>query len=159
MKWNWEQEKWPNFRYDEAQATRLEKQFLLNSGRWLGVCSHLGERDRLGLEISLLSTEAQETSSIEGEIINRDSVQSSIQKQLGLKTDGRRIEPSEKGIAELMVDVYQNYQEELSHEKLASWHEMVVRGRTDLTDVGCYRTDPEAMRVVSGPIHNPVVHF
>lgn len=159
MKWNWEQEKWPDFRYDGAQTEFLEKQFLLNSGRWLGVCSHLKDSDRLGLEIGLLSTEAQETSSIEGEIINRDSVQSSIQKQLGLKNDGRRVQPSERGIAELMVDVYQNYQQELSHEKLASWHEMVVRGRTDLTDTGCYRTDPDAMRVVSGPVHHPIVHF
>ncbi len=159
MAWNWEQEEWPEFRYDKARAAVLERQFLVNSGKWLGVCSHLDQNDGERLKIGLLSAEAVESSGIEGEILNRDSVQSSIQRQLGFKADGRRVLPSEQGIAELMVDVHQSYEEALTHDKLRSWYEMVTRGRTDLREMGGYRSNPEPMRVVSGPIHNPVVHY
>ncbi len=30
---------------------------------------------------------------------------------------------------------------------------------TDLNDIGRYRTADEPMQVISGPIHNPKVHF
>jgi Fic family protein len=36
---------------------------------------------------------------------------------------------------------------------------MLLKGRGDLRDVGRYRTDDEAMQVVSGAIHAPRVHF
>lgn len=159
MKWNWQQDGWANFRYDESQAAQLEKRFLLNSGKWLGACAHLGEDDKAKLEISVLSDEALETSQIEGEILNRDSLQSSIQKQLGFKGDNRRVQPSEQGIAELMVDVYRSYDEFLTHKKLYGWHKMVVNGRTDLQDIGKYRTSPEPMQIVSGVLHNPKIHY
>jgi Fic family protein len=159
MAWNWEQNDWPDFRYEKARTEEKEKQFLLHSGKWLGVWSHLDEEDGGRLKIVLLSAEALESSAIEGEFLDRDSVQSSLQKQLGFKTDGRRVLPSEQGIAELMVDVHQNYEDPLTHEKLGRWHEMVTRGRTDLRERGTYRTNPEPMRVVSGPIHNPTIHY
>jgi len=36
---------------------------------------------------------------------------------------------------------------------------MLVRGRRDLTDIGRYRSGEEPMRVVSGAMHAPKVHF
>ena len=50
--------------------------------------------------IEAMSTEALTTSEIEGEILDRASVQSSIRKQLGLAGDNRRPRPAEHGIAE-----------------------------------------------------------
>ena len=159
MAWNWEQNEWPEFRYDGARTAELERRFLVNAGKWLGVCSHLDADDAGRLKIGLLSAEALESSGIEGEILDQDSVQSSIQRQLGFKADGRRVPPPEQGIAELMVDVHRSHREPLTHEKLGLWHEMVTRGRTDLRKRGGYRSNPEPMRVVSGPIHNPIVHY
>ena len=52
-----------------------------------------------------MSGEAVTTSAIEGEVLNRASVQSSILHQLGLASpDKRRVMPAEQGIAEMMVD-------------------------------------------------------
>ena len=75
-----------------------------------------------------MSTEAGTTSEIEGEILDRASVQSSIRKQLGLAADERRVRPAEQGIAEMMVDLYRSFSKHLSQEMLFRWHEMIVSG-------------------------------
>ena len=46
----------------------------------------------------LVSTEAVTTSEIEGEILDRASLQSSLGRQLGLATDERRVRSAERGI-------------------------------------------------------------
>ena len=92
MTWNWEQPDWPNFTYDSEALEPLEKQFLLQSGEFIGACKHIGADDQETLKIELISDEAVKTSEIEGEILNRDSVQSSLRHQLGLgrRTAGRQ---------------------------------------------------------------------
>jgi len=115
------------------------------------------ERDQLTIEA--MSTEAVTTSEIEGEILDRASVQSSLRKQLGLATDGRRVGPAERGIAEMMVDLYRSFGEPLSEEMLFRWHRMVMSANRNLRDVGRYRAGAPPMQVVSGPIAEPRVHF
>lgn len=159
MNWNWQQDTWPKFRYDASVLTDLENQFLQQSGILQGALKHVSVDDKMRLAVELMSTEAVNTSEIEGEILNRDSVQSSIRRNFGLDTDSQHIPLAEQGIAEMMVDLYRSYDEPLTHSKLFSWHKMLTKGRRDLTDVGQYRTHEDAMQVVSGPIHDPIVHF
>jgi Fic family protein len=159
MPWNWQKPGWPDFSWDKSVLTKAEEQFLLESGVIVGTVKHLGQEDREQLMVESMSTEALTTSEIEGEILDRASVQSSIRKQLGLATDKRRPRPAEEGIAEVMVDLHRTFSEPLSEEKLFKWHRMVVRGRRDLKEAGRYRTDAEPMQVVSGAIHAPRVHF
>jgi Fic family protein len=159
MTWNWQKPDWPNFRWDRTRLEAAEKEFLVGGGVFVGTVRHLGKEERDQLTIEAMSTEAVTTSEIEGEILDRASVQSSLRKQLGLATDERRVRPAERGIAEMMVDVYQSFAEPLSEELLLRWHRMVMRGSRNLRDVGRYRTGAEPMRVVSGPIGEPRVHF
>jgi Fic family protein len=159
MTWNWQQPDWPTFQWDEARLETAEKQFLVGGGMLVGTVRHLGNEEREQLTIEALSTEAVTTSEIEGEILDRVSVQSSIRKQLGLPADERQVRPAERGIAEIMVDLYRCFAEPLSEEMLFRWHRMVMSGRRDLKDVGRYRTDPEPMQVVSQTMHEPRVHF
>jgi Fic family protein len=120
---------------------------------------HLEPGDQEQLTIEAMSTEAVTTSEIEGEMLDRASVQSSIRRQLGLAADKRRIGPAEQGIAEMMVDLYRNFAAALSSETLFAWHRMITHGRRDLKDIGRYRTEPTPMQVVSGAINRPDVHF
>jgi len=106
-----------------------------------------------------MSGEAVTTSEIEGEILNRASVQSSIQRQLGLTADRRRISPTEQGIAELMIDLYRTIHVPLTQETLFGWHGMAMSGRSDLQDVGRYRTSAEPMQIVSDAMRELKVHF
>jgi Fic family protein len=159
MAWNWQKSDWPNFVWDRARLEKAEQQFLLGGGVLVGTVKHLPEEDREQLAVEAMSTEAVTTSEIEGEILDRASIQSSIRKQLGLTSDDRRVRPAEHGIAEMMVDLYRSFSEPLSREMLFRWHEMIVSGRRDLKDVGRFRTGKEPMQVVSGRIDAPRVHF
>lgn len=105
MRWNWSQPDWPNFRYNSAAIDPLERRFLLSSGEILGAFRHLTGEDRDRLRIELLSEEAMQTSAIEGEVLDRSSVQSSLRRQFGLTAEGAPSKPREQGIAEMMVDV------------------------------------------------------
>ena len=95
MTWNWEQPDWPNFTYDSRPWSPLEQQFLLQSGEFVGAFKHIGADDQDTLKIELISDEAVKTSEIEGEILNRDSVQSSLRHQLGLGPEQPGMSPAE----------------------------------------------------------------
>src|SRR2546430_6642376 len=109
MPWNWEQPAWPEFTYNSAVLERPAREFLLGCGEFIGAFKHVGPADQDLLKIELISDEALKTSEIEGEILDRDSVQSSLRQRFGLGGDGRRIPPAERGIAEMMVDLYKSF--------------------------------------------------
>ena len=159
MTWNWEQPDWPRFTWKQARMDRAEESFLIGAGALAGAVAHMDEAERADLAVEALSVEALTTSEIEGEILDRTSVQSSVRRHLGLATDSRRARPAERGVAEMMVDLYRTFAEPLSKKRLCSWHAELLAGRTDLRDVGVYRTGGDPMQVVSGPIHAPRVHF
>lgn len=159
MKWNWQQQDWPRFRYDSKTLAPLEERFLHHSGLLFGAFKHITDEEKAGLTVDLISNEALKTSEIEGELLNRDSIQSSLRRNFGLETDNRKIPPAERGIAEMMLDLYRSHAKPLTHKTLYSWHAMLTRGRRDLENIGRYRTHADPMQIVSGPLHKPVVHF
>ena len=159
MGWNWEQPDWPNFSWKSERLADAEARFARKTGQYVGTVKHLASQDREQFMVQAMSTEALTTSAIEGEILDRASVQSSIQKKLGLATDKRKAKPAEDGVAAMMVDLYRNYFEPLSDEGLFAWHRLLMQGHHDVRDVGRYRTDPSPMQVVSGRIYEPRVHF
>src|SRR5215207_7369095 len=118
MKWNWERPDWPGFNYDPAAMEPLERRFLLHSGEFIGACKHVSTADQDRLKIELISDEAVKTSEIEGEIRNRDSVQSSLRHQLGLGAERPGITPAERGIARMMVDLYRSFADALTDKTM-----------------------------------------
>ncbi|MDV6333145.1 Fic family protein [Asticcacaulis sp. 201] len=159
MSWNWEEKDWPNFRWDERKLAKAEALFGEGAGIVIGASKHLDETERQGLSIEIMSHEAVDTSAIEGERLDRDSVQSSIRRHLGMATDHRRSNPAEAGIAEMMVDLYQHLPGPLEEPVLMNWHRLLMNGRTDIKDVGRYRTHDDPMQIISGAIYEPKVHF
>ena len=157
--WNWQQHDWPNFTYSAVNMKAVEDRFLKGSGLLLGATMHIKPDEQQALLIEQLSNEALKTSQIEGEILNRESVQSSIRRRLGLATTRHAVGAAEAGIAEMMVDLYQHYKQPLSHEMLYGWHAMIMNGRRDIDFVGGYRQHIEPMQVISGRLDIPIVHF
>ncbi len=84
--WNYQQQDWPNFSYNKEQLRALEDEFLYQTGLLVGAYSSLNKDSQNNLVIELLSEEALKTSEIEGEYLNRDSVQSSVKKHFGHST-------------------------------------------------------------------------
>ena len=92
MRWNWQQSDWPLFKWDGEVLAKAEAAFLRGAGVLVGSAKHLDEDTRQQLLVDAMSTEALTTSEIEGELLNRASVQSSIQRQLGLISDRRKVQ-------------------------------------------------------------------
>ncbi len=159
MTWNWQQTDWPNFQWKAEALAELEAQFLRQSGVLLGAAKHLNEDDEQQLIVDIITSEAMKTSEIEGEYLDRDSVQSSIRRNFGLDTDNRRVKPAERGIADMMSGLYRHFDQPLSHATLNKWHRLLVSARQDLNDIGRYRTHEEAMQVISGRLDKPTIHF
>jgi len=159
MVWNWQQPGWPKFTYDPKVLEPFERAFLFGAGELVGAFRHVGSGDQDVLRIELIEEEAVKTSAIEGEILDRASVQSSLRRQFGLDADTRRAGRAEQGIAEMLVDLYRSFAAPLTHQTLFSWHAMLLDGQRGLDVIGGYRTHAAAMQVVSGPDYAPTIHF
>ena len=158
-KWNWQQDDWPNFVYTHDYISDLEDEFLKKSYIALGTSKAFTQEQRDLLIVELSTNEAFKTSEIEGEYLNRESLQSSIKRQFGLAVDRHKPLPAEEGLAEIIYQNYQEFMKPLSHATLWHWHTLLMKGRTDLDDIGSYRSHTEAMQIVSGYIHKPNIHF
>lgn len=158
MTWNWQQADWPHFTWDRSVLQKAESHFLVGSGVFAGMLTHIADADQAQLVAEAMSREALTTSEIEGEILDRVSVQSSIRRQLGLATDNRKIGPAERGISEMMVNLHRSFAKPLTDGMLFGWHRMLFGERAGVKDIGCYR-GKEPMEVVSGALYAPKVHF
>lgn len=159
MVWNWQQKDWPHFTYDLTEISALEEELLKKAGESFGIVKHFSSSEKRDITIQMISNEALKTSEIEGEILDRESLQSSIKRHFGLKAPSTYNHPAENGIAEMVIDLYHHYEVPLTHEMLWAWHAMLMNGRRDLHDIGRYRTHKEPMQVISGYIHAPTIHF
>lgn len=159
-KWNWQQDDWPNFSYDKEKLGLLEQAYHQQAGISFGIMKSLPEIEQKQLAVEIISDEALNTSEIEGQIFNRDSLQSSIMREFGLSEMVResRTTPGERGIAKMMKELYAGYQHALTHEMLFSWHDNLMLGSSGIK-AGRYRTYKEEMQVVSGRIDKPKIHF
>ncbi|MDR1828809.1 MAG: Fic family protein [Methylobacteriaceae bacterium] len=158
MTWNWQRADWPDFTWDRDAVEPLEHGFFTAAGEFAGVFRHLDEGRRRDLRIELLTDEALKTSEIEGELLDRSSVQSSLLHAFGLRP-AVSAPDRERGIAQLTAEAYNSFAEPLSSEMLFHWHRLMMRGNTRIGAVGAYRTFSGAMQVVSGVGHGVRVHF
>ena len=156
MIWNWQQKDWRKFSYDNSKLQAFEEDFLRYCGEVVGTLKHLDDQEEKELRVTLLRDEAMQTSRIEGEYLDRDSIQSSIRRHFGLQVNLESKELKEQGISDLLVDVYQNYEKPLSHDLICQWNSKLfsAQGRS-----GEYRSHSEPMQVVSGAVYAPTVHF
>ena len=157
--WNWQQPDWPQFTYDASAVGHFNALFQKQLGLSLGLSQHLKTEDKNEVTIQLLSEEALNTSEIEGHVLDRESIQSSIKKQLGLSVEPKRIKPQERGIASLMLNLQRHYAEPLTHETLHAWHRLILQGDSNINEIGCYRSSEEPMQVISRPYTRPKIHF
>lgn len=159
MDYNWQQPDWPDFTYDLKGIEDVLFSFAERAGRVGGLLEGLPEVAQTETMIDMMVAEAIKTSEIEGEYLNRQDVMSSIRNNLGLgsKTPHSHDKRAE-GVAELMVDVRSSFAEDLTKEKLFSWHCMVMKGSKRI-NAGKWRAHKEPMQVISGPIGKEKVHF
>ena len=156
MKWNWQKPNWRKFSYDIDKLQHYEEEFSRLCGEMIGALKHLETEEKDELRVTLLRDEAIQPSKIDGEYLDRDSVQSSIRRHFGLQVSQVNKNLKEQGISDLLVDVYQTFTTPLSHDMLRTWQKKLF---SSAAGTGEYRTHEEPMQVVSGAIYAPTVHF
>ena len=84
MKYNWQQKDWPDFRWEIDEFQDLLFSFIERTGRVDGLMTALPETLQTETIVDLMVSEAIKSSEIEGELLSRPDVMSSIKKNLGL---------------------------------------------------------------------------
>jgi Fic family protein len=114
--------------------------------------------------LTTLTEDVLKSSEIEGEILDKEQVRSSIARRLGM--DIGALVPADRhveGVVEMMLDATQKYSEPLTNERLFAWHAALFpTGRSGMTKiiVGAWRDEnSDPMQVVSGPIGRERVHY
>ncbi|MBU6384150.1 MAG: Fic family protein [Verrucomicrobia bacterium] len=158
MKWNWQLPQWPKFTYDSKAFLALERQFLLASGGALAMLKTLDEDKKKLFTIEILCTEGLKSSAIEGEILERESLQSSIRRHFGLVVKDK-IPAKEQGMGDLLWNMYNTHEKMLTHQMLFEWHQMLMDGDSRISDIGKYRTHAEPMQIVSGRYDKHQIFF
>jgi Fic family protein len=157
-KWIWEQDDFPKFTYTEPDLTSLYFKF----GQLKMIEKFLNEYSSVELLVDRLANEAIATSAIEGEILPRSSVSSSINQilRLGLVDDYTNTYQTD-ALIEIIVDAKTNRQP-LDKDRLSTWHRALFPlGQSGLKKIeaGQYRTYSEAMQIVSGTWEKKKIHY
>lgn len=159
MRYNWQQEDWPRFRYSLDDMDEALFAFAESQGRISGLLKALSEEEKAQSVIDMMIAEAIKTSEIEGEFLSRQDVLSSIRNNLGLNHPPEKVRDKRaEGIARLMISVRETYNEELNKAMLFSWHSMVMEGNNRVNR-GQWRSSEDPMQVVSGAVGREIVHF
>lgn len=161
--WIWQQADWPRFFWEERLILTELSRARLVQGKLLGRMQSLNADASQKLVSSVLTEQAIDTSAIEGEHLNRDSVRSSIADRLGFERAGVQQSPDRyvDGLVDMLLDASKNYSEPLSLERLFGWHAALFpigySGIKKITVAQLRQFDP--MQIVSGQPHKLKVHY
>ena len=161
IKWIWEHADYPNFKYDNTELDTALSQVSRNTGILEGTINTLNTSDTTSTQLDAVTNQILASSEIEGEILNRDSVRSSVHKKLDETFDysNDRSTHHTDGLVDILIDSSFNH-EPLTKERLHGWHNALFpTGYSGMTkiDVAKYRT--EEMSVVSGRGMKEKTHY
>ncbi|MBA3721445.1 MAG: Fic family protein [Parachlamydiaceae bacterium] len=159
MRWNWELPDWPKFVYYPHKISQKERQFLLGVGSELAFLKSVASQEYNQFVVEILSVEGIESSRIEGEILDRESLQSSIKQHFGINTDHKQEAKKESRMAKLICNVYETFDQPLTHEMLWQWHSNLFNEQPNIIDCGKYRSHLEPMQIISNRYDSPKVFF
>ena len=158
MLYNWQQSDWPEFQYDLSGPEEVLLTLAERTGRASGLLKGLTADVQVETTIEMMVVEALKTSAIEGELLSRKDIMSSIRHNLGMDGGSAVGDKRAKGAAALMIDVRNSFAAPLSEAKLFEWHRLIMAGHRRIA-AGQWRTHAEPMQVVSGPVGHERVHF
>lgn len=160
----WQQSDWPNWCYDAQRLAPLLTQVHHEQGLLLGRMKNLGMGQSEEATLETLTSDVLKTSEIEGEMLDPDTVRSSLARRLGIPVRAVHLQDRQvEGVVDMVLDATQNFNELLNEKRLFDWHSgLFPTGYSgDLKiRVGSWRNDAAGpMQVVSGPIGREKVHY
>jgi Fic family protein len=160
----WQSGDWPGWHYDLSVLAGPLIEVSRTQGLLLGRLADVGLalRDQAGL--AALTEDVVKTSAIEGEVLNVESVRSSIARRLGVDIGAvAPVDRSVEGVVEMVLDATLQSVEPLTAERLFGWHAALFpTGYSGMTKIaiGQWRDDADGfMQVISGPVGRRKIHF
>jgi Fic family protein len=164
IKYIYERPDWPKFQWSEKKVASHLAGVRHRQGRLIGRMEGLGFQLKAEAILQTLTEEILKSSEIEGEVLDKEQVRSSIARRLGIDIGG--LLPADRnveGIVEMMLDATQKFAEPLTAERLFGWHAALFptgRSGMSLIIVGAWHDDKKGpMQVVSGPLGRERLHY
>jgi Fic family protein len=155
---------WPRFNWNHERLASLLAHVRHHQGRLIGRMEGLGFSLQNEAVLQTLTQDVMKSSEIEGEVLDKAQVRSSIARRLGM--DIGALTPADRhveGIVEMMLDATGQYDQPLTADRLFGWHAaMFPTGRSGIHKirVGAWRYDDNGpMQVVSGLMGQEKVHY
>lgn len=155
---------WPKFTWNLDDLAKLLAAVWQRQGRLTGRMQALGFSLQEEAVLQTLTEDVLKSSEIEGEILDKDQVRSSIARRLGMEAGA--LAPADRhveGVVEMMLDATQKFSEPLTNERLFGWHAALFpTGRSGMhkIKVGAWRDGSAgSMQVVSGAEGRQKVHY
>lgn len=160
----WQETDWPHFRWDSGALLHPLGVARKKQGELLGTMQGLGFELRQQAQLEALTEEVLKSSEIEGEQLDKDSVRSSLARQLGMEAAAAAPEDRRAdGVVQMLLDATQRFDQPLTAERLLGWQAALFpTGYSGMRRVrtGAWRDDAQGpMRVVSGGYGRERVHF
>ena len=160
--WIWQYSEYPNFTYDREVLDPLIQKITLEQGKLIAFLSVMDENNIKQTQLRAMENEIISSCAIEGEILNRDSVRSSIKKKLGLEKDRHyQNKIKEDNYVDILIDANTNYEEGLSLKRIFGWHHaMFEKGYSNFRkiNVAAFRDEGE-MQIVSSSMGKEKVYY
>ena len=160
----WQADDWPVWRFDWTVLSELLAQVSRSQGLLMGRLADLGLGVKDLASLAALTQEVLKTSEIEGDILQADSVRSSIARRLGVDIGALApVDRHTEGVVEMVLDATSHATGPLTQDRLLGWHAALFpTGYSGLSPIaiGRWRDDAQGpMQVVSGPIGRRRLHF
>jgi Fic family protein len=155
---------WPKFHWSQDGLAKQMAAVRHRQGRLIGRMQALGFALREEAVLKTLTEDIVTSSEIEGEILDKVQVRSSIARRLGM--DAGALLPADRtveGVVEMMLDATQKFKEPLTADRLFGWHAALFpTGRSGISKiiVGAWRNEKSGpMQVVSGAFGREKIHY
>ncbi len=164
MNYIYKNKDWPRMIWSHERLAGKLAGVRHRQGRIIGRMEALGFSLRNEAVLQTLTSDILKSNEIEGENLDRDQVQSSVARRLGIDVGGLvPVDRHVEGVVEMMLDATGRYADPLTEERLFAWHAALFpTGHSGMTRivVGRWReVQSEPMQVVSGPIGREKVHY
>ncbi len=155
---------WPKFSWNQEKLANQLIAVRHRQGRLIGRMQALGFPLQEEAVLRTLTEDVLKSSEIEGEILNKDQVRSSIARRLGIDAGTLpSVDRNVDGVVEMMLDATQRFDQPLSAARLFGWHgALFPTGRSGLSKIKVAQwRDKESgpMRVVSGAYGREKIHY
>ena len=160
----WQLPGWPGLTVDMAAVTPALLEASRAISRLHGRMELVDGTAQSEALLVTLTENAVRSSAIEGEVLRVDSVRSSLANRLGIET-GVKVSANQKeeGVVQMTVDATRGAAKPLTAKRLFAWHAWLFpTGHSDGKPIkagGWRPASSDPMRVVSGDVDNPRVHF